>query len=106
MDSVVGRFSPRIQSLMNCITSFACAGLIAAMTYYTAKLTVFDYQTHFQLSTIVNPVKWPIESIIPFGFVLLFIQSIRNAVSSLNTYKMTLKKELRVSAVVPGKEQA
>jgi TRAP-type C4-dicarboxylate transport system permease small subunit len=87
MDSITSRLEPRTQALVNFITSCACVLLMALMTYYTAKLTVQDYQTHYTLATIVRPVKWPVESIIPIGFIMLGIQLIRNARSFLNSYK-------------------
>jgi TRAP-type mannitol/chloroaromatic compound transport system permease small subunit len=106
MDSVLGRFSPRVQALVNCITSIVGALLMGVLTYYTIKLAVHDYQTHVLLATIMNPVKWPIEMIVPIGFILLLIQSVRNANASLNTYKTLGKKEAAAPSVVPGKEQA
>ena len=49
------------------------------MLFYTVKLTAADYQGNFILASILNPPKWPIEIIIPIGFLMLFIQLIRNA---------------------------
>jgi TRAP-type C4-dicarboxylate transport system permease small subunit len=89
MDSLTGRLEPRTQALVNFITSCACVLLMALMIYYTVKLDVQDYQSHYTLATIVRPVKWPIESIIPIGFIMLGIQLIRNARNFLNTYRGT-----------------
>lgn len=91
MDSVTGRLTPKTQAIVNFITSCACILLMALMTYYTVRLTVHDYQTHFILATILNPVKWPIEIIIPIGFLMLFVQLIRNAYNYLNSYKEMLR---------------
>ena len=87
MDSVTSRFEPKTQALVNFITSCACALLMVAMTYYTAQLTIHDYVTHFILATILNPVKWPIEIIIPIGFIMLFVQLLRNANKFWLTYR-------------------
>ena len=106
MDSIVGRLSAKNQSLVNCITSIMCAVLLAGMVFYTIKLTVFDFQTHFILASILNPVKWPIEIVVPFGFFLLFVQSIRNANGSLAAYKTLAKPVVETPAAVPTKEQA
>ena len=49
MDSVLGRFPVRTQALLNFITGIMCAILLAAMTYYTAKLrqsTIVTYNRH------------------------------------------------------------
>ncbi len=106
MDSVLGQFSPRVQALVNCVTSIVGAILMAAMAYYTIKLDIHDYQSHVLLATILNPVKWPIEMIVPVGFILLLIQSVRNANASLNSYKALGKKEVAAPSVAPSKEQA
>ena len=89
MDSVTSRLEPKTLALVNFITSCACVLLMVVFTYYTVRLTVHDYQTHFTVATVLNPVKWPIEIIIPIGFLTLFIQLIRNAHNFLNTYKST-----------------
>lgn len=87
MDSVTGRFKPRTLNLVNFITSCACVLLMGLMIYYTTKLTVHDYATHFVLASILNPVKWPIEIIIPIGFIMLFFQLIRNANKFLRSFR-------------------
>ena len=55
--------------------------------FLTARLTINDYMNHFVLATILNPPKWPIEIIIPFNFVLLFIQAIRHSVTYFMEYR-------------------
>jgi C4-dicarboxylate transporter DctQ subunit len=87
MDSVTGRFEPRTQALVNFLTSCACVLLMGLMTYYTLRLTVQDYQTNYTVATILRPVKWPIEMIIPIGFFMLGVQLIRNAYKFINIYK-------------------
>jgi TRAP-type C4-dicarboxylate transport system permease small subunit len=87
MDSITGRLEPRTQALVNFITSCACILLMVGMSYYTIKLTVHDYLTHFVLASIVNPIKWPIEMIIPISFLMLLIQLVRNAFKYFNTFK-------------------
>jgi TRAP-type transport system small permease protein len=87
MDSLTSRLEPRTQVLLNFITSSACVLLLAVITYYTVQLTVSDYRTHFVLATIMNPIKWPIEIIIPITFLMLFIQVIRNTRNFLISYR-------------------
>jgi len=93
MDSVTGRLSPKAQALINGVTSTLCALLVVGIFFYTVKLTVSDYQTNFILATIVNPPKWPIEIIIPIGFLMLLIQIIRNAHGFFVTYKALSRQE-------------
>jgi TRAP-type C4-dicarboxylate transport system permease small subunit len=87
MDSITGRLKPKTLALVNFITSCACAVLMGLMIYYTVTLTAHDYQIHFVLATVLNPVKWPIEIIIPIGFITLFIQLIRNAYKFMGLFR-------------------
>jgi TRAP-type C4-dicarboxylate transport system permease small subunit len=97
MESVTGRLSQKAQALINGITSCLCAVLVIGMLFYTVRLTVSDYQTNFILATILNPPKWPIEIIIPIGFLMLLIQIIRNAHGFFITYK-TLSRQEQLAA--------
>jgi TRAP-type C4-dicarboxylate transport system permease small subunit len=92
MESLVGQLSPRAQALANSITSFVCVLLSIGVLGYTVRLTVHDYRTHFVLATILNPIKWPIETIIPIGFFMLCIQLLRTTRNFFMTYK-TLSRE-------------
>jgi TRAP-type C4-dicarboxylate transport system permease small subunit len=105
MDSVTGRLSPKAQALINSVTSTLCALLVVGIVFYTVKLTVSDYQTNFILATIVNPPKWPIEIIIPIGFVMLLIQIIRNARGFFATYKALSRQEQLAADRTAGAEK-
>lgn len=87
MDSLTSHLSPKKEALLNSITHGFCVLLIGVILFYTIKLTITDYKTNFILASILNPPKWPIEIIIPFGFFLLFIQTIRNAREFFDRYK-------------------
>jgi TRAP-type C4-dicarboxylate transport system permease small subunit len=87
MEAVVERFPPRAANIINLISTCAVAGLIAFLLFYSARLTIQDYQNHFVLATILKPVKWPIEMIIPIAFFALFIQSIRHVVTYYRAFK-------------------
>jgi len=78
MEAIVQRLPARAQNMISLITTIACSGLTAFLLFFTARLTVRDIQTHFILATILNPPKWPIEIVIPFTFLLLFIQTLRH----------------------------
>ncbi|MBN1322098.1 MAG: TRAP transporter small permease [Thermoleophilia bacterium] len=87
MEAIVARFPARAADIINLVTTFAIAGLTAFLLYYSAKLTIQDYQSHFVLATILKPVKWPIEIVIPVAFLTLFIQSIRHMVTYYRAFK-------------------
>ena len=87
MDSLTSQLSPKTEALLNGITHCFCVLLAGVVLFYAIKLTVSDYQTDFILASILNPPKWPIEIIIPIGFLMLLIQIIRNAKDFFERYK-------------------
>lgn len=87
LDSFLQMLPKRTQTLVHFITSCAVAVLCAFMCFLTARLTVNDYLNNFQLATILNPPKWPIEIIIPLAFFMLFVQAIRHSVSYFTEYR-------------------
>lgn len=87
METLVEKLSARAQDLITIITTVAVMGLCLFLFVITARLTVQDYQNHFILATILNPPKWPIEIVIPFSFLMLFIQSIRHVVTYYQAYQ-------------------
>ncbi len=92
MDSLSSRLPLKAQALLNFITSCACTLLLFGIVVYTVKLTLLDYQNHFMLASILNPVKWPIEMIIPIGFFMLFVQMIRNGYGFYKTYQTSYQQ--------------
>jgi TRAP-type C4-dicarboxylate transport system permease small subunit len=78
MEAIVQKIPARAQSTVSLITTVAVMGLCLFLLFFTARLTVRDYQEHFVLASILNPPKWPIELVIPLSFLMLFIQSIRH----------------------------
>ena len=87
LDSFLQMLPKRAQTLIHFLTSCAVALLCLLLVFLTARLTVWDYQNNFQLATILNPPKWPIEIIIPINFALLFIQAIRHSVRYFKAYR-------------------
>lgn len=79
IDLVVTLLPQKYRSILNAIASILSVILLLAMTYYSTKLILYDYRTGFTLSGVLRPLKWPIEMIIPIGFLLLSVQSLRNA---------------------------
>ncbi len=87
MDSLTSQLSAKTEALLNIISHSVCLLLAGVMLFYTIKLTITDYKTHFILASILNPPKWPIEIIIPIGFFMLFVQIIRNTKGFFERYK-------------------
>ena len=87
LDSFLQVLPKKAQTLINFITSCAVVVLCAFLLFLTARLDINDYLNKFQLATILNPPKWPIEIIIPIAFFMLFVQAIRHSVSYFKTYR-------------------
>lgn len=89
MEAIVARFAPRVQDIMNLVTTVACAGVLLFLLFFTARLTFNDYVNHVTLPSVMipRPVKWPVEIVIPFSFLLLFIQALRH----MRTYYRAFK---------------
>lgn len=106
MDSITGRLPLRIQALVNFVTSCLCTLLLAGIVFYTVKLLIYDFQTGFTLASILNPPKWPIEIIIPIGFIMLFIQVIRNGYGFFQTYRDISQKAVTEKEIVSEEKRA
>lgn len=87
MEAVTGRFPPRFQNVLGLVTSCAIAAMLAFLLFFSARLTIQDYLNHFTLASVLTPPKWPIEMVIPFSFLLLFVQSCRHAVTYYRAYR-------------------
>ena len=93
MDSITGQLSPKNEALLNVISHSICIILAGVMLFYTVRLTIADYRTDFFLASILNPPKWPIEIIIPIGFLMLFLQIMRNTRDFFERYKSLSRRD-------------
>jgi TRAP-type C4-dicarboxylate transport system permease small subunit len=97
VDAVTNLLNPKNGAILNIIASVISLFILMVVTFYSAKLTLHDFQTGFTLSGILRPVKWPIEIIIPIGFFMLFLQVLKN------TYRQVEKlKDLFRSQQIPS----
>jgi len=87
MESILGMLSKRAQDLLNFATSCVVVLLCLCCLFLTARLTINDYLNHFVLATVLNPVKWPIEMIIPISFLVLTVQAVRHTVNYFKAYR-------------------
>jgi C4-dicarboxylate transporter DctQ subunit len=104
VDLVVNRLNPRHGAIVIIVASIISVLVLMLATGYSAWLTWHDYQTHFILSTILRPVKWSVEIIIPIGFLLLLIQLIRDTYSRLTNWKAFSKRHTVTLDGTPGGE--
>ena len=86
MDLVLEHLSKKNQTIINTITSIVAAVVCLILAYYGTKLTWDFYKTNYLTNTFLRLPQSPILSIIPFGFLLLFIQSLRRARNSFGDW--------------------
>jgi len=90
---VVSHLNPRRRAITNIVAYIICIILLGVVTWYSVKLTWHDYQVDTIVSTVLRPLKWPIELIIPIGSFLLFVQSLMKAYEHLTSLKAMSKEQ-------------
>ena len=104
VDLLLNRLSPRARTITIIISSVIGILLLAFITWYSALLTWKDYHAEIIIPTYLKPAKWPLEIIIPFGYLLLLIGMLRKAHGYLTGWKAISKGEQMPSDNTPGGE--
>jgi TRAP-type C4-dicarboxylate transport system permease small subunit len=104
VDLVVSAMSPRKKEIMGFLAAVLSSILLAGMVWYTAKLTIYDFQMNTPHVTVLEPQKWYLEIIIPIGFLLLLLQMLRNASGHLVRGKSQPQRQESLSEATPGGE--
>lgn len=104
VDLVVSAMSPRKKEIMGFLAAVLSSILLAVMVWYTAKLTLHDFQMNIRYVSVLEPQKWYLEIIIPIGFLLLLLQMLRNASGYLVRGKSQPQRQERLSKATPGGE--
>ena len=76
IDTVVSHFSPRIQWFFDLFSLSVIAIFCVVAIYYGSAILIESIQVGRSTSTMMTVPKWMTESAIPFGFTLLFLQTI------------------------------
>jgi C4-dicarboxylate transporter, DctQ subunit len=79
MELVLHTFKPATQAYVNGITSILCVLICGLVTYYGILVVIDRYQTNHRLTTTLEPLSYPLMSIIPLCFLLLIIQFLISA---------------------------
>jgi len=80
IELVTSRLGTKSRHVAKVIASIASGIMLLLIAIYSAKMTFFDFKTGFELAGVLRATKWPIEIIIPIGFLSLFFQSVRNSI--------------------------
>jgi TRAP-type C4-dicarboxylate transport system permease small subunit len=93
MDLVIDALKPRIQSMLNIITSFICSIVCLVLFLFGAKVTWELFKTHYFTPTLLEVPKAFITVIIPIGFLLLFFQSLNRTSDFLSSWRTSGEKK-------------
>jgi TRAP-type C4-dicarboxylate transport system permease small subunit len=87
MELVLDRLNPKVQALVNTITSIVGAIICLALTYYGAQVTWDHFVRGLHTPTTLRPLLFPILAVIPLGSFFFFIQFLRRTHGYLERYR-------------------
>jgi TRAP-type C4-dicarboxylate transport system permease small subunit len=106
LDLILDRLNPRRKVITNIATSVICEILMGFLIWYSVKLLVKDFIYGTYLSTVLQPVKWPIEIIIAIGYILLFIVMLRRIFELVKTWQSLSSEKPNQTPSTPGGEMS
>ena len=91
MDLVLNKVRPRIQTMMNIITSGISTIIVFIIAWFSLRVIIEFYRTKLVAPTVLEPPKWILLVPILVGSFLLGIQFIRRTCGFIGKWK-TLRK--------------
>jgi TRAP-type C4-dicarboxylate transport system permease small subunit len=79
MELLIHRLNPATRAYINGITSILCALICGIVAYYGVLVVIDRFRTSHRLTTTLEPLSYPLMSIIPVCFFLLVIQFVISA---------------------------
>ena len=92
MDLVLNSVSPRVQTMMNIITSILSTVVVFTLTWFSLRVILQFYQTKLVTPSVLEPQKWILITPIFAGSLLLAVQFIRRTYAFMAKWK-TLSKQ-------------
>jgi len=92
MDLVLNSVSPRVQTMMNIITSILSTVVVFTLTWFSLRVILQFYQTKLVTPSVLEPQKWILITPIFTGSLLLAVQFIRRTYAFMAKWK-TLSKQ-------------
>lgn len=77
IDILLNQLSPRMQSLLNIITSSLCVMIWLILTWYSGQVIWHFFEDGLVTQTTLELPRAPIYAIVPIGSFLLFVQFLR-----------------------------
>lgn len=94
IELVLAQLKPRVQALVNAVTSGLATLAVLAITWYSGQITWDLYQRGVELTKVLHVPKAPMLALLTLGMFLLFIQFARRNYGYLMKWK-ALGKEQR-----------
>ena len=88
IDFLLLRLKPRVQTIINIVTSILCAIACLVALWYSGQVVREQFQRGLVFSTALALPMWPIFIILPIGFFLLFIQFLRRTYRYLASWRL------------------
>lgn len=87
IDIVLSFLKPCHRFLMQIINSIICIIICGSITFYGIKETLSSWKSNLYLNMPMEPPKWMVIIVIPFGSLFLLIQFIRRTRDFINKFK-------------------
>jgi len=97
IDFVLSRLTLAQRAAVSTVTSFASVVVCGSVVWLSTLMTISYWERGVRFVTEVEPIQGPFLTVIPFGFLILFIQFSRRTVKFWN--------EWRRAAEVPAGEE-
>jgi len=94
MDLLLNKVNPKVQTVMNIITSIMSALVVLIVTWFTLRVMADFYRTKLVTPSVLEPPKWILLIPIFVGSLLLAIQFIRRTFSFIARWKMLSKGKI------------
>ena len=94
MDLLLNKVNPKVQTVMNIITSIMSTLVVLIVTWFTLRVMADFYRTKLVTPSVLEPPKWILLIPIFVGSLLLAIQFIRRTFSFIDQWKMLSKEKI------------
>ena len=77
IDILLNKLKPEHKTILNIIIALFGIVIFALLTWFGTTVTIKDFMLNVKIESVLKPLKWYIEIIIPIGCFLLFMESVR-----------------------------
>jgi TRAP-type C4-dicarboxylate transport system permease small subunit len=89
MEFLIDRLKGKNKAALSLILYIIIAGICGMIIYYGIMAVMTAFKMKLLTPTLLAWPKWPLLVIVPFGFILLFIQALRSIVGQAEKIKQS-----------------